>query len=96
MDSDGSAKDVSGQSKDNDDVAQENQKEQDSSDIQSGTELTSAIPSDSNNKQVRSSIKSTPAMTHNETKRQRSASPAGPTTSDDEDCTLSHHLCRLF
>lgn len=96
MDRDGSAKNVPGQSKDNDVVAQENQQEQDSSDIRSGTELTSTIPSDSNNKQKRSAIKSTPALTHHEAKRERSASPAGPTTSDDEDCKLSHHLCRLF
>ncbi|KAG0076479.1 hypothetical protein BGZ90_008639 [Linnemannia elongata] len=56
MDRDGSAKNVPGQSKDNDVVAQENQQEQDSSDIRSGTELTSTIPSDSNNKQKRSPI----------------------------------------
>ncbi|KAK5815915.1 hypothetical protein F5H01DRAFT_379616 [Linnemannia elongata] len=95
MDRDGSAKNVPGQSKDNDVVAQENQQEQDSSDIRSGTELTSTIPSDSNNKQKRSAIKSTPALTHHEAKRERSASPAGPTTSDDEDLALLEEVSRI-
>ncbi|KAF9545435.1 hypothetical protein EC957_010965 [Mortierella hygrophila] len=97
MDSDGSAKDVPGQSKDNDDVAQRNQQEQGNSDNQSGTKLTSSIPSNSNNKQEPSPIKFTPAMTHHEIKRQRSASPAGPTTytSDDEDLALLEEVSRI-
>ncbi|KAF8944931.1 hypothetical protein BGZ47_003479 [Haplosporangium gracile] len=90
MESDGSAKDVPDQDRDNDDVAQGNQQEEpDTLDIQSGTELTSAISNKANNthKQL-SPIRSTPVKTHHETKRQRSASPTGPTTSDDEDSLL--------
>jgi hypothetical protein len=93
MDSDGSTKYVPGESKDNNDVTLENQQQPGNLDIQSGTDLTSAIPTDVNNIHH---LGYTPAMTHHETKRQRSASPAGPSTSDDEDCMLRHRLFHLY
>lgn len=93
MESDGSAKDVPSQKKDNNNVVQENQQQPGNLDIQSGTELTSAIPVDANNARH---LEFTPTMTYKETKRQRSASPTAPSTSDDEDCMLKYHLCRLY
>ncbi|KAG0275976.1 hypothetical protein BGZ95_008149 [Linnemannia exigua] len=93
---DGLAKDLHSQNKKDKDKDKDDNEPNSHNHNQAGTELMSTPSKHANNKRQGSPMEHSRSDMHqDETKRQRSTSTAGPTTSDDEDLALLEEVSRI-